>query len=169
MDSEFFIEVLHKNSHRIFEIVDGISDDQARWKPSSSDWSILEVINHLYDEEKEDFKIRLDITLHKPDKDWPPIDPEGWVQEREYNSRDLGDSVRGFLEVRERSIHWLKTLSSVDWNAVYQAPFGEIAAGDIFASWVAHDLLHTRQLIELHWAYTTHKLEPYSVDYAGSW
>jgi len=60
-------------------------------------------------------------------------------------------------------------LSSPDWEAVYEAPFGPIRAGDVFASWVAHDLLHMRQLVELHWVYTTHRLQPYKVDYAGQW
>jgi hypothetical protein len=49
------------------------------------------------------------------------------------------------------------------------APFGQISAGDMFASWVAHDLLHIRQLVELHWAYTTRQLQPYNVEYAGGW
>ena len=40
---------------------------------------------------------------------------------------------------------------------------------DLLASWVAHDLLHMRQLVELHWVYTIHQLEPYKVEYAGQW
>ena len=51
----------------------------------------------------------------------------------------------------------------------HSSPFGLIKAGDMFAAWVAHDLLHTRQLIELRWAFTTQALEPYQVLYAGTW
>ena len=62
------------------------------------------------------------------------------------------------------------TLSATpDWEADYDAPFGRIAAGDMFAAWVAHDLLHMRQLVELHWAYTMVKVDPYRVRYAGTW
>lgn len=40
---------------------------------------------------------------------------------------------------------------------------------DFFMAQILLHLLHTRQLIELHWAYTTHCLQPYQVAYAGSW
>jgi hypothetical protein len=77
--------------------------------------------------------------------------------------------LRGFLAAREESLAWLKNLSSPDWEAAYKMPFGPIRAGDVFAAWVAHDLLHMRQLVELHWAYTTRRLQPYRVEYAGEW
>ena len=88
---------------------------------------------------------------------------------RRYNERDLGESLDGFLSARQASLAWLRGLSSPDWDATYQAPWGPIAAGDIFAAWVAHDLLHMRQLVELHWAYTAARLAPYRTDYAGDW
>jgi hypothetical protein len=37
------------------------------------------------------------------------------------------------------------------------------------ASWVAHDVLHMRQLVELTWAWTTRLVAPYKVNYAGTW
>jgi hypothetical protein len=52
-----------------------ISEEQARWKPGADRWSILEVINHLYDEEREDFRKRLALVLDNPDEPWPAIDP----------------------------------------------------------------------------------------------
>jgi hypothetical protein len=65
-------------------------------------------------------------------------------------------------------LDWLKGLSP-DWEMARDGPFGRIAAGDVFTAWVAHDLLHTRQLVELHWAYTVMKACPYKADYAGEW
>jgi hypothetical protein len=127
------------------------------------------VVNHLLDEEREDFRVMLDLALHRPDEPRPKIDPQAWVMERAYNERDLRESLRGFLTAREESLAWLRGLSAPDWEAVYQAPWGPIRAGDVFAAWVAHDLLHTRQLVELHWAYTTNQTQPYEVDYAGEW
>jgi hypothetical protein len=157
------------NTRRIQSLVEGVSMDQARWKPTPDAWSILEVIHHLLDEEKEDFRVRLGITLHHPDQPWPPIDPGGWVTARQYNQQNLGRTLEGFVEAREASLNWLGSLTSPNWEAVYEAPFGPITAGAIFAAWVAHDLLHMRQLVELHWAYTVVLASPYRVEYAGSW
>jgi hypothetical protein len=130
----------------------------------------LEVINHLYDEEQEDFRPRLDLLLHQPGQAWPAIDPAGWVIGRQYNQRDIETSLHNFLKARQESISWLKNLSSPDWQSAYEHPsIGHISAGDIFASWLAHDFLHMRQLAELHWTYVSFLAQPYAVDYAGPW
>ena len=162
-------KMLAENAQRIRVLVEKISDDQARWKPEPDSWSILEVINHLLDEEQLDFRVRLDITLHQPGVKWPGINPPLWVTERHYNERDPLESLSLFLSAREHSLTWLKSLQSPDWEASYQAPWGQMQAGDLMASWVGHDLLHMRQLVELHWAYAMKMMESYSARYAGDW
>jgi hypothetical protein len=169
MDLDHFTAQMAQHAQTIRSLTRGVSDEQARWKPDPDSWSILEVINHLYDEEREDFRAHLDTILHHPDGPWSPINPQGWVTERQYNQRDLEGSVSNFLAERERSLVWLKGLAAPNWQSVYKAPFAEMTAGDMFAAWVAHDLLHMRQLVELHWGYTARSLQPYSVIYAGPW
>jgi hypothetical protein len=160
---------MENHAKAIHALTQGVSDEQASWKPAADSWSILEVINHLYDEEREDFRVRLDYILHRPGKPWPPIDPQGWVTSREYNQRDLEESVSNFLAEREKSLAWLSELATADWATVCPTPWGQITAGDMFAAWIAHDILHLRQLVELHWAYTVRTVMPYSVQYAGDW
>ncbi len=169
MELEFFLTQMSTHIGAISSLTLGISTEQARWKPDPEKWSILEVINHLYDEERLDFRLRLDILLHHPDQSWPPINPQGWVTERAYNQRDLVQSVDDFLLERQKSLAWLKGLENPDWNASVTAPFGTFSAGDIFSAWMAHDLLHLRQLVELHWACAVKAAEPYKVNYAGEW
>lgn len=155
---------------RIRALAEGVPDEQARWKPAAEAWSILEVINHLLDEEREDFRVRLDIILHRPAESWALIDPREWVVARAYNRRDLAQSLNNFLTERQRSLDWLRGLGEPDWAATVMAPWEEpIAAGDMAAAWVAHDLLHTRQLVELHWAWTQAAVLPYRTYYAGDW
>ena len=169
MQFEQLLKQLEDNAGIIFTLTDGISDERARWRPDPDSWSVLEVINHLYDEEYDDFRERLDNILHYPERPWRRINPQGRVTEREYNMRDLEESVRNFRKAREESLAWLRELESPDWDATWKAPFGEITAGDMFASWVAHDILHIRQLVELHWYYTLTLTHPYRIDFAGSW
>jgi hypothetical protein len=169
MDLDYVIAQLAGHVVVIQSLVDNVSAKQARWKPSTDVWSILEVVHHLYDEEREDFRRRLDHVLFHPDQTWPGIDPRGWVIERRYNEQDFEQTVAGFLRERDQSLKWLTGLVSPNWQISYEAPWGSITAGDLLASWVAHDLLHTRQLVELHWAYTTRQLEPYKIEYAGQW
>jgi hypothetical protein len=163
------IAALTRQAATIADFVSEIAPEQARWKPSPADWSLLEVINHLYDEEQFDFRVRIDYLLHQPGEEAPPIDPEGWVTERRYNERDLATSVANFEQERAVSLAWLRGLDNPDWEAAYVAPWGIIKAGDIFAAWTAHDLLHLRQLVELTYAYQKKQAAPYDIAYAGEW
>jgi hypothetical protein len=169
MDFNYCLTQLAGNAERIRALVDGVGDAQARWKPDAESWSILEVVSHLLDEERYDFRMRLDITLYHPGETWPGIDPGGWVTARSYNEQGLAVSLHSYVEERGVSLNWVKNLEDADWEAAYEAPWGPITAGDLLASWVAHDLLHMRQLVELHWYYKEKKVEPYSTRYAGEW
>ena len=169
MNASQLIHQMQLNANRIRALVDGISQEQARWNPAPDSWSILEVVNHLYDEECLDFRVRLDIILHRPQEQWPPIDPQGWVKERQYNQRDLANSLENYLSERKKSLAWLKNLGEVDWDTNIPAPWGMISAGDMFVAWAAHDLLHMRQLVELQHAYAMRLSDPYNSTYAGEW
>ena len=170
MEIKIFTIRMASNLETIRSLVFDVPSEQARWRPAPDKWSILEVVNHLWDEEREDFRTRLQMTLTNPKEAWPGIDPPGWVNEREYNQRDLAESLEGFLAERRQSISWLGALESPHWENAYQHPLlGEIKAGTLLTSWVAHDYLHLRQLTKLHLDYVLAKATPYGMDYAGNW
>jgi len=150
-------------------LVQGLTDVQAHTRPEPESWTVVEVLCHLLDEEREDFKVRIGYALHRPGETAPDIRPDKWVTERRYNEQDLVISLEGFLRERELSLAWLRSVSSANWEATYSTPRGPVSAGDLLAAWVAHDILHLRQLVELRWALLTQALAPYSVAYAGEW
>jgi hypothetical protein len=160
---------LAQNARRIQALVEAAPQSEACIRPAPGSWSILEVIAHLLDEEREDFRVILKLILRGEGPGWPDLDPRGWVESRQYNQRELRETLNAFLHERETSLVWLDGLSGADWDTAYPAPFGTVQAGDILAAWVAHDLLHMRQLVELHWARVIRLSEPYSVAYAGEW
>lgn len=170
MDLDFCISRLESGARAIEALARGVGDEQARWKPSPGKWSIVEVVCHLHDEEREDFRTRLDHTLHRPGEPWPPIDPEGWVTSRHYAARMLEPSLDAFLDERWRSLEWLRELDAPDWSRAAEHPrAGRLTAGDLLASWAAHDLLHVRQLARLHYQYVEEGARPHRVEYAGGW
>ena len=169
MDTTTLIAQMESHAEAIQALAQNISDEQAHWRPGPDSWSILEVLCHLYDEECLDFRVRLDIILHRPEEPWPPIDPKGWVTSHQYSQRDLVQTVTNFLTERQKSLAWLRGLASPEWQASCKTPWGSMTAGDMFASWVEHDVLHLRQLVELHYAYTAQAVQPHTVIYAGEW
>ena len=169
MNVQFLIDRLSQAPTIISALFAGVTTEQARWKPAPEKWSMLEVINHLDDEERDDFRQRLDLLLHKPGQPPPPIDPPRWALERKYNERDLGDSLERFLRERQKSLAWLISLREPNWESTHQFPHGPVQAGDLLASWAAHDLLHIRQLTRLHWEYLNSVSAPFKTEYAGQW
>jgi len=168
MNHQKIIEHLSTNAAVFKSLFQSVSEEQARWKPGRDRWSILEVINHLYDEEREDFRQRLELVLNDPAKPWPPIDPEGWVVQRNYNERNFKQSFDNFFEEREKSLLWLNKLELPDWQATHRHPqMGPMSAELILANWLAHDLFHIRQVTDLHFACLTELVKPISLDYSA--
>jgi hypothetical protein len=168
MDLRYVTGRMSANVDSIVSLTKGVGREQARWRPAPDRWSIIEVAGHLYDEEQYDFRTRIDFTLNQPGESWPPFDPLKWMGEGNYLEGDLDETVQTWIEERRRSLEWLHGLSSPDWNKSYSHPsIGELRAGDLLAAWLAHDLLHIRQLAGLHADYTAHLLEPFHIKYAA--
>jgi hypothetical protein len=169
MDLQNACPQLKAQGQAVIALATGLTTEEARWKPNPESWSVLEVLNHLVDEEIFDFRTHLDHILHTPGKDWPKIDPEGWVTQRHYNQQSLDDTLLRFEAERETSLSWLAGLPMPDWNAAVTQPWGTLSGGDMLAAWLAHDLLHIRQLVELRFHITKAANQPYQLDYAGKW
>ena len=169
MQSETLVQELMYSTAMIRALVAGLTTDEARVKPNPESWSVLEVVCHLHDVEREDFRFHLDSILHRPTEEWPAINPGEWITGRGYNQRDLADMLDNFLAEREKSLAWLKSLSAPDWQSEHTDEGGSISAAEMFAAWVAHDNLHIRQLVELRRSRIVNLTAPIDIGYAGQW
>src|SRR5215212_11290947 len=115
MDFRIPHQELQNSTEVIRALLSGIAPQEARLKPSAESWSILEVVCHLYDEEREDFREHLDFILHRQNEEWHVIDPGGWVIEREYNKQNFTEMHGKFFAERQKSLEWLQELSEEDW------------------------------------------------------
>ena len=177
MEFSILYQELEHSTEMIRALLAGIAPEAARLKPSAESWSILEVICHLYDEEREDFREHLDFILstslkaglHRQDEEWHEIDSERLVTERNYNEQNFAEMQEKFFGEREKSLIWLKELQNPDWEKTYTTPFRTISAGEMFACWIAHDNLHIRQMVELRRLRLENITKPYNLEYAGDW
>jgi hypothetical protein len=169
MDKQFYVALLVAHACTIRGLAQGLTAEQAHWKPNVGSWSVVEVINHLVDEEVEDFRAHLAGLHSRPIQPWTAIDPQGWVTARRYQDRQLEQSLEAFLQARSESLAWLESLAAPDWTLVYDMVWGKLSAGDLLASWAAHDLLHIRQLTELNYTLLAMASLPERVAYAGDW
>ena len=164
--------IIHQLTHNL-EVFKSLLSEQSKevylWKPYPDKWCLLEIVCHLYDEEREDFRARVKHVLENPELPLPSIDPAGWVKERKYMEQDYEEKLDAFLKERKQSAGWLQSLDNPGWTNAYMHPkFGEMPAQLFLANWLAHDYLHFRQITGLKYQYLRAHSEE-SLDYAGAW
>ena len=169
MNAQSLIGRLGRFAEILPAVVAGVSAADARWRPPGGEWSILEIVTHLADEEVEDFRCRLELTLRDPGLRWPPIDPEAAAVERKYNEGDLDETVARFVSARRESIQWLGGLGDAEWSIAHRHSSGLLRCGDLLAAWVAHDALHLRQIAKRFFQLCVRDAGDYGTAYAGSW
>jgi len=159
-------QALAQQARSIRELLTGRSPESMRWKASPSTWSLLECLHHLLDEERRDFRLRIQKLL--ADEPWPGIDPEAWVLEQAYNQQDPARILEEFQAERAASIQWIQALEALDLERTRDHPqLGTLSVGDLLAAWLAHDLLHLGQLTRLCLALHKQECAPFRSDYAG--
>jgi hypothetical protein len=169
MEAHVIISKLRENKAVFESLLAGTIETEYLWKPGPDKWCLLEVLCHLYDEEREDFRARIIYILNGESYAMPSIDPVGWVDQRQYLQQDFGSKLSDLLSERDHSIELLSTLKAPNWTNAYQHPkLGRMTAGMLLSNWLAHDYLHFRQIARLKYGF----LEVQSgedLSYAGAW
>ncbi|HEX5817069.1 MAG TPA: DinB family protein [Methylomirabilota bacterium] len=122
--------------------------DPALWRrrPAPAEWSPLEIVCHLRDEETDDFGARVRVVVAGGDR-FAPIDPERWVEQRRYRDSEPAAALTAFRDRRAASLAFLATVVPERLRATVRHPStGALSGLDLLAAWVTHDRLHLAQL-----------------------
>lgn len=124
----------------------GLDEAGARTRPAETEWSPVEILCHLRDEEIEDFGARLRVIVDGG-SDFAPIAPERWAEERRYRGASLPDSLEAFRVRRRASLDLLASVSPESLEGSRPlGRLGRLSGLDLVAAWVAHDRIHLAQL-----------------------
>jgi len=148
-------------------LVDGL--DEAGWaaRPVPAEWSAVEVVCHLRDEEDEDFGARIRAVVRGSER-FTPIDPERWVTERRYRAESGPRALAAFRGRRQASLAFLVTVDPARLTTAIPLPStGPLSGLDLVAAWVAHDRLHVAQLASTLTRLWADRWAPLRADYAG--
>jgi len=145
----------------------GLDEAGARTRPAPDEWSPVEILCHLRDEESEDFGARLRVIVDSSGE-FAPIDPERWAVERRYREASFPDVLEALRVRRQASLDLLASVAPATLKGSRPfKPLGRLSGLDILAAWVAHDRIHLAQLAgtlartwALRWA-------PLRAEYAG--
>jgi len=159
-----------KTNQKVFEnLLKNRAQEEYLWRPQPKKWCLLEIVCHLLDEEREDFRARVKHTLETPLADLKPINPRGWVLERNYINQDYNEELSSFLNERQQSVSWLNTQIKANWDSAISHPaLGTMSAKLFLANWLAHDYLHIRQITRCQYFHLQEKTN-LDLKYAGNW
>jgi len=144
--------------------------ERMREREAQGRWSPLEILAHLEEEERRDFRVR--ARLAADGAAFEPamgIDPAGWVSAHRYNEMEPRVVMDAFTRERADSVAWLSTLDPAALDRTVEIPrLGAFRCGDFVAAWRVHDLLHARQLSTALAILTSRRLGAWRVAYAGT-
>lgn len=154
MEHAAIIHELARNKEVFAQLLIHKSEKAYRWKAAAEQWCLLEIICHLLDEERQDFRSRIQHLFEHPNTPPLPIDPKIWVRERKYMEQNYEEKLQSFLQERSASTQWLKSLENPGWKNAYEVPQGgKRTAEDFLVNWLAHDYLHIRQIVITKYQY----------------
>jgi hypothetical protein len=143
--------------------------DGALWRerPAAAEWSPLEIVCHLRDEEAEDFGARVRVVVAGGER-FAPIDPERWAEERRYCDADPATALAAFRQGRAANLAFLATLDPDRLRPTVAQPGAGVLSGlDLLAAWVTHDRLHLAQLAATLARLGARRWAPLRAEYAG--
>lgn len=143
--------------------------DDALWraKPAPKEWSPVEIICHMRDEETEDFSMRVHAILDGT-REYAQIDPERWAVERRYHEAEPQAALAALLERRAASLAFLRHVQAERLTRTIEHPRrGRLSGLDFVAAWVTHDRLHLAQLAATLARTGADRWAPLRSEYAG--
>jgi len=159
------------NAHiLVFEnLLSNIPSELLTWKVNKDNWSLLEVVCHLVDEERLDFRARIEQLQDPNLVAFKPIDPLTWVKDHDYQNQSLTEQIETFKIERANSIDWISNLDLDALNyAIEHQHFGKMSGHMLLQNWLVHDYIHIRQILKIKHAYLK-SISQENLDYAGNW
>ena len=148
-------------------MMDGLSEEDANWKPGLQRFSIAETLEHLSHVEGHCFRDRVERMIEENNPTVEPYDTDAYFAAGQYSGRDAEDSFDHFEAQRELNLEYLRELpdSTAERTGIH-TKLGVITVSHVMNAWAFHDLGHIRQIAEIIRAlkYYPH-MEPFAAEY----
>jgi uncharacterized damage-inducible protein DinB len=144
--SNVIIQEYLKTHEQLVQSLEGLSEEQLKWKAKQESWSVTEVLAHLADHSiVVSFRIRdiLSGTLVQ----LPVFNQNTWVSGQLANEGNVTDSLEVFRGLLQYNSILLKRLSDAEWQRIGVNFKGEkVRIVDIINSFIAHVQNHLAQI-----------------------
>src|SRR5262245_51893441 len=91
-------------------LMEGLSEEDANWKPAPNRFSVAETLEHLSHTEGHYYRGRLERMVEDDNPAFEPYDQEAYFASGQYSGRSAEDSFDHFEEQRESNLDYLREL-----------------------------------------------------------
>jgi hypothetical protein len=109
---------LEETPKQLKEALRGVPKKLATWTPAPGKWSILEIVCHLRDMEKDAYLERYRRILVEENPRLPDVDGDRYALERDYRSQNLKAALREWLALRRETLKLLQGVKGEQWQRV---------------------------------------------------
>jgi hypothetical protein len=100
------------------DLVEGLSDEELRWRPIPNKWSIAEILAHLRDVEREAFQVRLRRTIGEDTPTFELWDQDRAAADRDYIAQSGRAALDEFKALRAETVASLESVPVEKWERV---------------------------------------------------
>jgi hypothetical protein len=130
-------------------LIDGVSDQQVRHRPSPEKWSIVEILAHLAEDELVT-SWRYRQMIEHDGETLLGFDQELWARLGNYAAWNARDALELFRLLREVNLRMLSALSPQEWErSGNHVERGNLTVRELVHHMAAHDINHVKQIEKL--------------------
>ena len=142
------LETLAATPAALKEALRGIPKKLLLFTPAPGKWSILEILCHMRDMEREAYLERYTRILAEPEPRLPDLNGDALAIERDYRAQKAGDVLRDWMRLRRESLRLLKKSKPEQWRrAGIHETAGRLSIDDLVVRHaVGNDEAHLLQI-----------------------
>ncbi|MBZ5535823.1 MAG: DinB family protein [Acidobacteriia bacterium] len=114
-ERERYFEIVKQTPERLTASLKGIPRRLLLWTPSPGKWSILEIVCHMRDMERDAYLARYRRILDEENPLLKNIDGDAYALELEYRRMKLSDVLRDWKQLRKETLKLLKSIKEEQW------------------------------------------------------
>lgn len=140
------LQALASTPTDIKRLLKGIDESTARRRPADSEWSMVEIVNHLVDIEDR-YRVRLKRVITEDNPYFDYMHPDEAAVDESISIQAL---VKQFELGRGETVGFLSAISQGDWArpAVHET-LGETRFRFLVQNLLDHDIMHLSQIVDV--------------------
>lgn len=111
-----YVEILRTTPAQLKAALKGLPKAVALWPSAHGKWSILEIVCHMRDMERDAYLLRYRRILAETEPRLPDIDGDRYSLENDYRGQRLSDVLRDWKGLRRESLRLLAGVKRDQWE-----------------------------------------------------